>query len=649
VVHDLGRTTVVHIRYGAWASDDYYQNNPAENIARINYYGIGISTPQCLVDGVHHMLGSGEIAAQVRGYVEDDMQVPSPYRIKISANHVDHTVTVTVVAVGQPPSFGDTYLRIAMIEKEYDWASPPGTNGQTHFENCMLDMVPDAQGTLLNIAQGDSQTVTYNYNVNQVNFHPPQLDALLSVVAFVQYEVTHEVLQAAYHEIGVKTGSLISGALLDINNNATLSGYAFNNSPVALDIDLGIGGTIPSGWLVTASGENGENIPVNNGSTTITVASMDTFQYDITIDPQGNGGATFLTANTALSSNPAISATTTFTATTRDVDVIVVDDDGGASYESYILDELAQLPYSYGLVSINSGDLAPNDLLGVPVVIWNCGIAEPTLNQQDRDALANYLDNGGRLYLNGVDIAYELADSTSPYFSTSSQEFFTNYLHATYDEREYNSVAVVGINGDEITNGISLMGLTDGSGAGTIDHSAGRYANRISPGDANASPIFHFFLHNTHYAGIKALHNSNGRVVFTTFGFETIAEASNRSLLAQRIVEWLTPSTEIDEPTLAGTPVRFELKANFPNPFNPETRIEYTLPQGEGLRQAQLTIYNAIGQQIVTLVDEPQTAGHYRVTWNGKDEHGNEMASGIYFYQLRYGKYRATRKMIFLR
>ena len=649
MVHDLGRSTVVHIRYGAWSSDNYNQNNPTENLARINYYGQGTSTPQCWVDGIHHMLGSGEISAQVRGYVEDRSLIESPYKINISANQVDHTVTVTVIAIGQPPSFGDTYLRIAMIEKEYDWPSPPGTNGQTHYENCMLDMVPDAQGTLLNLSQGDSVTVTFNYNVTQVNFHPPQLEAILAVVAFVQYEINREVLQAAYHEIGVATGSLLGGALLESDSTATLSGFAVNTSPVDLNVDMDISGTIPAGWLVTATGENGENIPVNNGAVTITLTPQDTFQYDILIDPQGNGGATFLNATTTLTSNPMVSDLTTFSVTTKDVDVIVVDDDGGETYESYILNELAQLPYSYGLVSINSGDLSASDLMGIPVVIWNCAIAEPTLTQQDRDALAAYLDNGGRLYLNGVDIAYELADSTSPYFSTSSLEFYTNYLHAGYVERQFNSVAVNGISGDEITDGIGIVGLTDGTGAGTIDHNAGHYANRITPGDANASPIFHFFLFNTRYAGIKAIHNSTGRVVFTTFGFETIAEANNRSLLAQRIVDWLYAPTAIDEPVSENIPLQFELKPNYPNPFNPETRIAYTLPQSEGRQRAQLVIYNSLGQKVVTLVDMPQPAGLYEVVWDGRDEQGRALGSGIYFYRLIYGKHQATHKMILLK
>ena len=65
----MGRTVVVAIRYGAWASDDYNLNNPTDNNARVAYYGQGTGTPQAWVDGGNHMLGSTTIASQVTGYV----------------------------------------------------------------------------------------------------------------------------------------------------------------------------------------------------------------------------------------------------------------------------------------------------------------------------------------------------------------------------------------------------------------------------------------------------------------------------------------------------------------------------------------------------------------------------------------------------
>jgi hypothetical protein len=93
-------------------------------------------------------------------------------------------------------------------------------------------------------------------------------------------------------------------------------------------------------------------------------------------------------------------------------------------------------------------------------------------------------------------------------------------------------------------------------------------------------------------------------------------------------------------------PDRYVLAQNYPNPFNPQTRIIYQLPQAS---QVALTVYNVMGQAICRLVDGPQGAGEHVVTWQGVDEGGRPVASGIYFYQLVAGQFVETRKMLLLK
>ncbi|RMD89192.1 MAG: T9SS C-terminal target domain-containing protein, partial [Calditrichaeota bacterium] len=94
-------------------------------------------------------------------------------------------------------------------------------------------------------------------------------------------------------------------------------------------------------------------------------------------------------------------------------------------------------------------------------------------------------------------------------------------------------------------------------------------------------------------------------------------------------------------------PKTFILHQNYPNPFNPETTIEYELTKPG---QVRLTIYNLLGQQIQTLVDEWQPAGKYRVKWNGSRAHrAKSVASGVYVVELRLGEKSMRRKMILLR
>lgn len=96
-----------------------------------------------------------------------------------------------------------------------------------------------------------------------------------------------------------------------------------------------------------------------------------------------------------------------------------------------------------------------------------------------------------------------------------------------------------------------------------------------------------------------------------------------------------------------GLPTTFMLAQNFPNPFNPTTEIQYQLAAAEnsGGTRTLLKIYNILGKEVRTLVDEEQAPGFYRISWDGRDDFGQRLASGIYIYRLQSGKFVATRKM----
>ena len=88
-------------------------------------------------------------------------------------------------------------------------------------------------------------------------------------------------------------------------------------------------------------------------------------------------------------------------------------------------------------------------------------------------------------------------------------------------------------------------------------------------------------------------------------------------------------------------PTSFELNQNFPNPFNPETTIKYSLPQSGDVA---MIIYNLLGQEVAKLVSEIQQGGYHSVTWNASN-----VSSGIYFYRLTSGDFVSTKKMVLLK
>jgi len=103
-----------------------------------------------------------------------------------------------------------------------------------------------------------------------------------------------------------------------------------------------------------------------------------------------------------------------------------------------------------------------------------------------------------------------------------------------------------------------------------------------------------------------------------------------------------------DEDPTARLPRAFSLSQNYPNPFNPTTVIQYSIPEGqEGI--VSLSIYDLHGRIVNKLVDEEQAPGIHQVNWNGKDNNGIGVASGVYIYRLQAGDYTSTRKMVLVR
>ncbi|MCC7430093.1 S8 family serine peptidase [bacterium] len=93
-------------------------------------------------------------------------------------------------------------------------------------------------------------------------------------------------------------------------------------------------------------------------------------------------------------------------------------------------------------------------------------------------------------------------------------------------------------------------------------------------------------------------------------------------------------------------PKAYKLSQNYPNPFNPTTTIEFAILESG---KTELEIFNVLGQKIRTLVSEKLLSGSYKVKWNGTDENGKQVSSGIYFYKLKSGNFSETKKMVLLK
>ncbi len=107
-----------------------------------------------------------------------------------------------------------------------------------------------------------------------------------------------------------------------------------------------------------------------------------------------------------------------------------------------------------------------------------------------------------------------------------------------------------------------------------------------------------------------------------------------------------TSPVEWEEEDLTLRPEEFDLRQNYPNPFNPITVIQYALPKAF---EVKIEIYNILGQKVRHLLDELQEPGYKTVQWDGKDDSGVEVSSGVYFYKIEAGDFVECKKMTLLK
>ena len=167
---------------------------------------------------------------------------------------------------------------------------------------------------------------------------------------------------------------------------------------------------------------------------------------------------------------------------------------------------------------------------------------------------------------------------------------------------------------------------------------------------------------NWYYMGKLYLYNkasdpNNSDYTFKTGDHDGYAICFIRissSALGKNLASSITIETEpvllsvtgMDNEEISLTPNSFSLAQNYPNPFNPTTKISYSIPESESVK---LAVYNINGQLIKTLVNGQKDAGSYNALWNGKDESGNSVSSGVYFYRIKAGDFTAAKRMLLVK
>ncbi len=346
---------------------------------------------------------------------------------------------------------------------------------------------------------------------------------------------------------------------------------------------------------------------------------------------EGSGSAFFTIGQVFGFPNGAV--VETLTAITDGMDVLVVDDDGLATYDTYYTGALPG-GLIHGRWPRHLEGPTAADLLTFPKVIWLTGSKSPSLDAGDRSAISSFLSGGGKLFLSGQNIAYSLCDPGSPEYSTAACNFVNSVLHASYLANNSGTTNVVGDTKDPIGDGLSF---SINGGAGNQSSPDG-----ISPASGgNESLIYDGTAYS---AGVH--YNSGGtRLVFFSFGFEGISDAGTRSTIMQRIFNYMDATVGVASAE-GEVPPSFALAPNQPNPFNPETRFTLHVDREE---RASLVIFDLGGRVVRTIWEGVLPSGESSFTWDGRDDKGVPVPSGVYFARLAAGERMETRKVTLLR
>jgi len=313
-------------------------------------------------------------------------------------------------------------------------------------------------------------------------------------------------------------------------------------------------------------------------------------------------------------------------------------------YHSFAMTMGKTLAYfNYSFETVSNDAVFGNDILleNYDAVIWMLGdesTQDETFSDEEQNLVKSYLQQGGKIFISGSEIAWDL-DSKG---TSSDKSFFHNFLKASYHLDDSEDHSVYGESGtvfegltiqfDDGTKGIYEEDWPDAFQVANGSYAALKYGNGL-----NAATAFEGIVPN----GIKS-----AKVLLLGFPFETIYDKSSQISFLGRVLDFfdLTATPVTVQPSQ--NPQEFVLYGNYPNPFNAGTFIQYQLFQEE---RVLITIFDILGRKVIVLLDDNQKAGHHKIYWDGLDDQGQPVTSGMFVYQIQVRSQIKSKKMMLLK
>jgi hypothetical protein len=598
---------------------------------RAGYYGVG-GVPHVRFDGVGEAVGvlsTAELTADwYRGIVDARLAVPSPITIDSQGaigGDGNGWVTAVVTAVDTIPY---TDLRVQFVLYE---------NGLVHQDRDYNWTVRDflAPEPITLTGPPDFVEVTRNFSFDPGAWDP----ANMKLVVFVEDSSLKEIVNAQIMQdpYDVEFITLNYADEIDFLGEATFTTILRNSGSVTDTITTDIANIeLPEGvqeWDWFAIYCDTEGICYFGAHDWVLAPGQEESLFVHVTDYNGTIPGVGVTELTATSAHHRATMTSEIFGTFCEVpSILMVDDDMGDTLEVYLASALKDTGYP-GMVwdADARGRPSPTLLESFWAVFWTTANRSASyIGPYDEQNMTDYLDQGGNLFLASTD--YLSSRVLTPVF-------VSEYLKIDDWTSDVGGFSVSGVPGDIISDGMTL-GLT----GGPIPNER---IDNIVLGTGATSIIES--MGNTR--GLRVEDEVAGsKVVFLSFPFENIKVVnpapSNQRGLVRRVVEYFMIETGVDEglePELAS----FALKQNYPNPFNPTTTLRFSVPAGAA--HVGLTIHSVDGRVVRTLVDGAVVPGPQTRVWDGTDDRGEAVASGVYFMRLEAGGEVSTRKMTLLK
>jgi hypothetical protein len=642
MVRQIGFNNAMFFKVHGWwpisNNDPMFQWNQSEATARIHRYGVDDpdqgGVPDGYIDGTTRISRTTS-GSTFLGQLNARHLVSAPCSITLNAtvpNPTTTTVDVTGTITASDSALNNTYLYVVLVTDSAHYVG--GAYDGPDFYNIFRDLWPGPNGQAVTLARGG--TYDFSATLNKDAAWDPDL---LTVIAFLQDPAPGAIFNGGYVHQGAWTEVLMpygvemqnSDPTQYLGDAGTEQVYTFQVRNRGYNADtywISLRGMFPSNWIrsIEAIG-----VPGNPDSIQVPLASHADTWVTVHMNPNGQRGSTMFSVNVQSPNSATANAAKSFRFMVNP-EILVINDDAGAEsdVESYYVDALSAVNDKiWGVWDYQAQTLDAATLENADMLVWYTGGSPTngTLNIWDQDALQQYMDNGGNVFLTGQGIAFDLRTSG----------FLPDYMHVAFDSialRNRNNME--GVSGDPASDGITFS-ITGGDGASNQQRVCA-----FHPSDAMASVCWNFAGQPGH-AGVR-VQGANYRAIFLGFGFEAINSAPTRAAVMRRAINWLLDINAADDHPQAA-PRDFALDQNYPNPFNPETVIPFSLPERATV---SLKVYDLLGHEVATVMQGMLNAGDYRARFNGQT-----LASGVYFYRLDAqtgaASRTATRKLVLLK